>query len=35
MVLLERETSNTLFDELADWNHQLKHIKTDLRGPRP
>lgn len=35
MVLLERENSNTLFDELADWNVVLKdHAKT-LRGPRP
>jgi hypothetical protein len=24
-----------LFDTLADWNHQLKHAKIDLKGPQP
>lgn len=23
-----------LFDTLADWNHQLKHAKIDLKGPQ-
>jgi|GEM_PF-4094706 len=26
---------NGLFETLADWNHQLKHAKIDLRGPQP
>ena len=29
------ETLNSLFDVLADWNHQLKHAKVDFEGPRP
>lgn len=24
-----------LFDTLADWNHQLKSAKIDLKGPQP
>ena len=29
------ETSNALFEELADWEHQLKHLDTDLLEPEP
>jgi hypothetical protein len=45
MVLLERETSDTLFETLADWNQVLeaedfrelerKCMLPELRGPRP
>ena len=30
MVPLEGESLNSLFDELADWEHQLKHSGIDL-----
>ncbi len=30
MVPLERESLNSLFEELADWEHQLKHSGIDL-----
>jgi len=35
MARLDGEDSNALFEVLADWNHQLKHLKSDLRGPKP
>lgn len=30
LVPLEGESLNSLFDELADWEHQLKHSGIDL-----
>tara|TARA_R110000868_G_scaffold64234_3_gene193105 strand:+ start:607 stop:726 length:120 start_codon:yes stop_codon:yes gene_type:complete len=39
MVLLEGESLNSLFQELADWEHQLKaletHIPNELEGLEP
>jgi hypothetical protein len=35
MVHLDGETSNALFDELADWNEHLKGENIDFRGPTP
>jgi len=35
LVHLEGETSNALFDELADWNEHLKNKNIDFRGPTP
>lgn len=39
MVLLEGESLNTIFQTLADWEHQLKaleaDIPSDLEGPTP
>jgi len=35
MVHLEGETSNAIFEELADWNKHLKAENITLRGPRP
>jgi hypothetical protein len=32
---LEEETSNALFDELADWNKHLKAEKVNFPRPRP
>jgi hypothetical protein len=34
MVHLDREKSNALFEELADWNEVLKHSEPDLQGPK-
>ncbi len=31
MVIQEGESLNSLFDELADWEHQLKHLEPDLK----
>ena len=33
MAELEGSPSNSVFEELADWEHQLKHIKSELEGP--
>lgn len=36
MVRLEGESLNSLFEELADWEEQLKHSEIffdDLEGP--
>jgi len=33
LVHFDREKSNALFEELADWNEVLKHSEADLRGP--
>jgi len=30
MVRLGGESLNSLFEELADWEHQLKHTETDF-----
>jgi len=30
MVLLEGESLNSLFQELADWEHQLKALEKDI-----
>jgi len=39
VVRLDCETSNTLFEELADWNEHLKRknvsLSRDLGGPKP
>ncbi len=35
MARLEGETSNDIFEDLADWNEQLKHIDFDIEEPRP
>ena len=35
MAEKQGETLNSLFDILADWNHQLKHAKVDFEEPRP
>jgi len=32
---LEGETSNALFETLADWDHQLKHADIDFEEPQP
>jgi len=32
---LEEETSNALFEELADWNEHLKGENIDFREPTP
>ena len=32
MAESEREFLNSLFDELSDWEHQLKALKDDLPG---
>lgn len=34
MVRLEGETSNTIFDELANWNEHLKHQNVDIGLPK-
>jgi len=34
LVHFDRERSNALFEELADWNEVLKHSEADLRGPK-
>jgi hypothetical protein len=34
MVLSERESSNSLFEALEDWNEQLKHIDFDIEEPK-
>ncbi len=31
MVQPERETLNSLFEELSDWEQQLKHLEIDLK----
>jgi len=30
MVLLEGESLNTIFQELTDWEHQLKALEQDI-----
>jgi hypothetical protein len=35
MVHPEGESLNSLFEELADWEHQLKHIDFDFDEPQP
>jgi len=39
VVPLEGESLNSLFDELAEWEHQLKHsgidLLSDLEEPSP
>ena len=35
LVHLEGETSNALFETLADWDHQLKHADIDFEEPQP
>lgn len=33
MARLDGESSNALFEDLADWNEQLKHIDFDMEEP--
>lgn len=33
MARIEEDTSNALFDNLRDWEHQLKHV--DRPNPQP
>ena len=35
MARLEGETSNALFETLADWDHQLKAADIDFQEPQP
>lgn len=34
MARLKGESSNSLFEELADWNDHLKHENVDLSAPK-
>jgi len=31
VVIGKGESLNSLFEELADWEHQLKHLEPDLK----
>ncbi len=35
MADLEGETSNSIFETLADWEAQLKHLEYDIMEPGP
>jgi hypothetical protein len=35
MAHLEGETSNALFEELANWNHQLQDNNVQFEEPSP
>ena len=35
MARPEGLSSDALFETLSAWEHQLKHHKRDMRGPRP
>lgn len=35
MAHFEGDTSNELFETLEDWEHQLRHLDSDVFEPMP